>query len=163
MAALTAPNRLAMELSLALGLRIGDVLALKTEQLAKCNQRRITICEQKTGKRRRVQFPLDLYTRALGQAGRCFVFEHRKDWRQHRTRQAVWADLKRVARLYRCDTYAKQPNIAPHSARKAWAVGQYQKSGLKRTQALLNHSGEAVTMLYAMADQLTERKLGLKK
>jgi len=155
LAALTPPNRLALEISLATGLRIGDVLAMRSDQLRTANQRRFTVRQAKTGKNRRIQLPLELYNRALALAGRCYVFEHRLDWRKHRTRQAVWADLKRIARMYRC-----KANVAPHSARKVFAVDQYRKGGLKRTQELLGHSQEAVTVLYAMADELTARKLG---
>jgi site-specific recombinase XerC len=51
-------------------------------------------------------------------------------------------------------------NIAPHSARKVYAVEAYSRSGeLARVQKLLNHESEAVTELYAMADALTSRRL----
>jgi len=154
LAALTAPNRLAVELSAATGLRIGDVLTIRTEALLGASERRLTIREQKTGKRRRLKIPAELYARAVAMAGRVYLFEHRLDWRRPRTRQAVWKDLKRAARLFRCSG-----NIAPHSARKSWAVGEYRRSGdLQRVQRLLQHSSEAVTMVYAMADQLTQRK-----
>jgi site-specific recombinase XerD len=79
------------------------------------------------------------------------------DTRRSRTRQAVWKDLKRVARAFRL-----KANVAPHSARKSFAVKEYQKGGLKRLQGLLCHSDEAVTMLYAFADELTARKLRRK-
>lgn len=46
LAALMPPNRLALEVSLATGLRISDVLNLRTERL----EERMTIRELKTGK-----------------------------------------------------------------------------------------------------------------
>lgn len=145
-------NRLAIETSLATGLRIGDVLQLRTEQLRK---ERFTIKEQKTGKSRRVRLPNDLRDDLLRQAGRFYVFEHRLDQRKHRTRQAVWKDLHRAAVLFRLP---RSLTIAPHTARKIYAVSKYQSSGsLAKVQQLLNHSDEAVTMLYAMADQITAR------
>lgn len=156
LAALMPPNRLALEISLATGLRIGDVLNLRSEGLAGAPERRITVRELKTGKNRRLKLPAELYERALGMAGKVFVFENRLDWRRPRTRQAVFKDLKRSAALFRIGV-----NVAPHSARKVYAVEEYHKSGdLKRVQGLLNHSGEAVTMLYAMADELTVRRQG---
>jgi site-specific recombinase XerD len=89
-------------------------------------------------------------------AGKIFVFEHRLDQHRSRTRQAVWKDLKRIARAFRL-----KPNLAPHSARKVWAVAQYRKNGsLARVQKLMNHSSASVTTLYALADQLTKRKRG---
>lgn len=153
LAALTAENRLAMEISLALGLRIGDVLNLRKNDLLNANDGRITIRELKTGKTRRLRLPIELLQRALSIAGRIYVFEHRIDWRKPRTRQAVFKDLKRIARAFRV-----RPNIAPHSARKVWAVEKYHQAGLKRVQELLGHSSEAVTCIYAMADELTERR-----
>ena len=155
LAALTPPNRLALEISLATGLRIGDVLSMRTEMVLHADQRRLTIRQAKTGKNRRIQLPVELYERALRMGGKLYIFEHRLDWRKHRTRQAVWADLKRIARMYRCAA-----NVAPHSARKVFAVDLYRNKGIKRTQELLGHSQEAVTVLYAMADELTARRLG---
>lgn len=154
LAALTPANRLALELSLETGLRIGDVLNLRSDALKAAKDRRISVRELKTGKLRRVQLPAELYRQALAVAGKLYVFENRLDWRRSRTRQAVFKDLKRVARLFRV-----KENVAPHSARKVWAVEQYRKCGdLKRVQKLLGHSAEAVTMLYAMADQLVARR-----
>ena len=70
LACLTDENRLACEISLATGLRIGDVLALPTGKF----KRRMTIKEQKTGKRRQVTIPAALFERARAQAGRYYVF-----------------------------------------------------------------------------------------
>ena len=51
-------------------------------------------------------------------------------------------------------------HVSPHSCRKVWAVEQYHRTGdLKKVQKLLNHSSEAVTQLYALADVLTERRV----
>jgi len=160
LAALTPPNRLACEVSLATGLRIGDVLSLRTEAL-QGHDGRLTVLEAKTGKRRRIRLPAALLERMLRQAGRVYVWQGRHDWRKHRSRQAVYKDLRRAARLYRVSATI---TLAPHSIRKVWAVGQYRKSGdIARVQSLLQHDREAVTMLYAMADQLTARKVGRRK
>lgn len=156
LAALMPENRLAMEISMETGLRISDVLAIRTDQVRDASDGRFAVRELKTGKRRRVRLPVELQRRALSMAGRLYVFEGRNDWRKPRTRQAVFKDLKRIAGMYR----VHGANIAPHSARKVWAVGQYRRKGLKRVQDLLGHSSEAVTVIYAMADVLTERKLG---
>lgn len=156
LAALMPPNRLALEISLATGLRISDVLTLRTEALRVATERRLTVRELKTGKTRRIRLPIELFDRAMKMAGRCFVFEHRLDWRKHRTRQAVHKDLKRAAALFRVKV-----NVAPHSARKVYAVEAYHRTGdLKRVQKLLNHSSESVTILYALADELTARRKG---
>jgi integrase len=142
-----------LEVSLATGLRLSDVLSLTTQRV----KPRFTIKEQKTGKPKKVYLPADLLDRMLGQAGEIYVFEHRLDKRQHKTRQAVWKDINRSMKLFRIP---KKMVISPHTCRKVYAVEEFKKSGnLSAVKNLLNHSNEAVTALYAMADFLTERKL----
>lgn len=149
LALLTPPNRLACQLALHTGLRIGDVLALKTDQL----RPRLTVKEAKTGKSRRVTIPKKLLADIRDQAGDTWAWPGR-DPTKHRTRQAVWADIKRAQKACRLNS-----NIGPHSLRKTYAVRQYAKSGdLGKVQAALNHSDMAVTMLYAMADHLTQQR-----
>ena len=155
--AMMPENRLALQASMASGLRIGDVLRLRTAKLAK----RMTVREEKTQKSRRVYWPDDLYLRLLKNSGKFFVFPGRLSERKHRTRQAVYKDLTRTAKLYRLDGHRIAEHVSPHTARKIYAVEQLRRSGgnVKRVQALLNHSNEAVTMLYAMADTLTAKRL----
>lgn len=151
LSALTPENRLVCEISLATGLRVSDVLMLTPQKVRK---QRFTIREQKTGKSRLVRLPKDLVTRCLACSGAHYVFENRLNGRKPRTRQAVYKDLKRVASLYGC-----KKNVTPHTARKVYAVDEFQKSGnLKKVQKLLNHSDEAVTILYAMANVIGNRK-----
>lgn len=157
LSALTEPNRLALIVSLTTGLRIDDVLSLKTETVKK---ERFTIKEMKTGKTRKIRLSKELQLRLLMQAGRIYVFEHRYDVKRHRTRQAVFKDLKRACVLFRVSGV----NISPHSARKIYSVEQYKRTcSLKHVQELLNHSNEAVTMLYAMADEMTSKELRAKR
>lgn len=99
--------------------------------------------------------PKDLAERMLKQSGVMYVWQGRLDWRRHRTRQAVQKDLQRTAKALHV-----RGCVAPHSARKAWAVRMYARYGLKRVQALLGHRHEAVTLLYVMADHITARKRG---
>ena len=151
LAALFPVNRLACEISLATGLRINDVLNLKPGQVQKG---RFTVREEKTGKTRTVRLPAELQARALACAGQHYVFEGRLNGRRHRTRQAVFKDLRRVASAFRV-----REHLSPHSLRKIYAVNQYKKYGsLERVKQLLNHDQEAVTLLYAMADVLDRRK-----
>lgn len=154
--ALMPANRLALQVSLCTGLRIGDVLALRTERL----QQRMTIEERKTGKHRRIYLPVGIYEALLRQAGEIFVFPSRLSERRHRTRQAVYKDLRRVSELYRLDGKKIAEHLSPHSARKIYAVSLFRsRADAKKVQQLLQHSSEAVTMLYAMADTLTAAKL----
>lgn len=154
--ALMPPNRLAIETSMVTGLRIGDVLGLRTAQLSQ----RMTVTEAKTHKRRRVYIPAELLDALLRQAGRYFVFPGRLDERQHRSRQAVYKDLRRVAALYRVDGRRIAEHISPHTARKVYAVKAYRAKGsIAKVRELLQHTDEAVTYLYAMADALTVSRL----
>ena len=53
-------------------------------------------------------------------------------------------------------------NVGPHSARKIFAVDLYHRTGdLEAVRKALNHSDQAVSMVYAMADQLTSRDLSV--
>lgn len=111
-------------------------------------------------KRRKITLPVNLWNDLLMQAGKIYVFEGRNDPRKHRTRQAVYKDLKRAATLFR----VKNLQISPHSARKIYAVDKYQRTcRLDKVRELLNHSDEAVTMLYAMADAVTAAKVKGRK
>lgn len=158
LAALMDGNRLACEVSLATGLRIGDVLDLRTRDLPRQGECRMSVRESKTGKTRRVRLPQALLDELRGYAGKVYVFEHRGDYTRHRTRQAVYKDIKRACGLFRV---ANRAQVSPHSLRKIYAVGAMKKYGdLKRVQELLKHDDEAVTQLYALADVLTERRLG---
>lgn len=154
LALLTPPNRLACQLALHTGLRISDVLTLRTEQL----RPRLTIHESKTGKSRRITIPKRLLADIQEQAGEVWAWPGR-DPSKHRTRQAVWADIKRAQRACRLKS-----NIGPHSLRKTYAVRQYAKSrDLGKVQAALNHSDPAVTVLYALADHISGQRKPPKK
>ena len=151
LAALTPENRLACEVSLATGLRINDVLSLKPKKIKKG---RFTVHEEKTGKTKFVRLPVDLQKRCIAASGQHYVFEGRIDGKKHRTRQAVFKDLKRAATLFGCKAH-----ISPHSMRKVYAVEQYAKYGdLKKVKKLHNHNDEAVTMIYALADIIDKKK-----
>lgn len=148
--ALTPVNRLVVRTMLHTGLRVGDVLALRSAQLG----RRFWITEAKTGKRRQVAFPDELLADLRAQAGKIWVFESARDPAKHRTRQAVWKDVKRAAKAFRLPQ-----NVGTHSMRKVYAVRLMGKYGdIKRVQRALQHSSPATTLIYAMADaQLSAR------
>lgn len=152
-AALTPANRLVCQVCVATGLRVGDVVQLRTDQLS----RQFWITEQKTGKRRRVNLTQELLQQLRGQAGEVWVFPGAHDPEKHRTRQAVWRDVKRAARAFRLPQ-----NVGVHSLRKVYAVDQLRKSrgNVAKVQRALNHSDAATTMIYAMAMQLYEAKYG---
>lgn len=150
LAALMPANALVVRVCMKTGLRVSDVLELKTAQL----KPRQTVRERKTGKTRRVVWSAPLYEQMQAQAGRIWVFECRTDYKKHRTRQAVYKDIKHVAAMFqRSGAVSKAQNIGTHSARKYAAVTAYHKGGLPAAQKLLNHSDPAITLLYALADK----------
>lgn len=134
-------NRLVCEVSLHTGLRVSDVLALKTAQLAP----RFWVTESKTGKRKQIGLPAPLIAAIRAQAGDVWAFPGRNPAKA-RTRQAVWADVKRAAALYRIPG-----NIGAHSFRKAYAADIMAAYGdLEKVRRMMNHSSPICTMLYLM-------------
>ena len=151
---LTYGNRIVCRVLLHTGLRISDVLELKTAQL----KPNFWITEKKTGRRRQVGLPEPLLSDVMEQAGPFWAFPGDKPGK-HRTRQAVWKDVKRAAQALRLNV-----NAAPHSLRKVYAVellARYRE--LDRVRRALNHSSAEVTMIYAMADRLLRERGSRKK
>lgn len=142
-------NRLCLQVMLRTGLRISDVLCLRAADI----KRTFWIIEQKTGKRRCVGLPDYLIAQLRRNSrGSIWCFPSPRDKSKHRTRQAVWKDMKRVARALRIDV-----NASPHSARKIYSVYLYEKYGdLEPVKKALNHDNLTTTLLYCMADKLVD-------
>ena len=148
---LTPANRLVMAAVLHTGRRVGDILAIRTEQLG---SNTIWITEQKTGKRSKIQLPDSILKPIRKQAGKLWAFPGRSDETKHRTRQAVWRDLHRAAKALRLEG-----SLGTHSGRKLYAVELMKRwRDLGAVQRDLKHSNPAVTMLYAFAHELTARE-----
>lgn len=155
LAALTAQNALIMRVVLHTGMRLSDVLNLRTEDLKPFGW----YTEGKTKKRRRYGLPADLLEAIKVQAGPVWAFPGFGANGGHKTRQAVWKDVKRASRAFRLPQ-----NVGPHSGRKIYAVQLMQKYGeIDRVRRALNHECDSVTALYAMADVLTERRLAARR
>jgi integrase len=149
---LTPVNRVVMRVALHTGLRISDVLSLKKSDIDKGQQFWIT--ESKTGKRKRIALTADLLRDMQSVCGSFWVFENRTDRAKHRSRQAVWRDVKRAERALRLPQ-----NIGTHSARKVYAVRLMEEYGsIPKVQKALNHDRDSTTMIYAMADTLLRAK-----
>lgn len=138
-------NALAVEVSLETGLRIGDVVALRRDQL---DGQRLRFVASKTGKPgvKRISAQLAKQLRQI--AGSVYIFEHRTDPNKHRTRQAVWRDVKSAAAA--CSIHQ---NAAPHSARKTYAVEVFHAGGLPAARKELQHDSYGTTLLYALSDK----------
>lgn len=154
LAALMPGNRIVMRVCLHTGLRIGDVLALRTAQI----KPRFYITEQKTRKRRVVGLTAELRDAILAQAGEVWAFPGRNPDKP-RTRQAVWKDIKRAARAFRLPQ-----NVGTHSARKVYAVQLLRECGdLERVRRALNHDNVATTLIYVLADLQLQAKAGQRQ
>lgn len=140
------PNALALRVSLETGLRINDVLRLKKTQLDKCT---LVGRAEKTDKSFRKVISRDLAKRLRQIEGDLYFFEGRDSPKKHRTRQAVWKDVKKAAEILEIDG-----NIAPHSARKTYGVELFHDSGIAKAKKELQHNDIQTTMLYCFADYL---------
>ena len=150
LAALMPQNRLIARVCLHTGLRVGDVVSLRTQDIGL----QMMVTEAKTKKRRRVGLTASLLAAIRAQAGPEWAFPGKRPG-THKTRQAVWADVKRAARAFRLPQ-----NVAPHSLRKVYAVELLERYGdIQRVQRALNHSSIETTLIYAMADKLLDAKL----
>lgn len=136
-------NALALRTSLETGWRIGDVLSLSVCDL---NGRTLTCVAQKTDKPDKKVISADLAKRLRQIAANGRIFDGRYG-NKPRTRQTVWKDVKKAAKLLQLDG-----NIAPHSARKTYAVEDFHEHGLAETQKHLQHDRLSTTMLYAFSD-----------
>jgi integrase len=142
-------NRTVCQVMLHTGLRVGDVLTIRKDQLG----RRMTVRESKTNKVKRCGLPDWLADEIRAQAGASeWAFPSPYDPTKHRTRQAVWKDIKRIAKVVRIPV-----NIGTHSMRKVYAVDLMRRYGdIAAVQRALNHDNPTVTILYALADQLAQ-------
>lgn len=152
LSAMKKDNAFALRLSLATGLRISDVLALKPPQAVnRGGTWYIETTAQKTGKPVCAPVSEALARGLTRRRGFAWVFPSPKNSRKHRTRQAVWADVKAA-----CKRLGIAENVTPHSARKIFAVGEFKKRGLQSVQDELQHDRVTTTLLYAFADVLTK-------
>lgn len=150
LAALMPQNQLIVRVMLHTGMRLSDALNLRSEGLSTSGWYK----EAKTGKKRRYGLPKPLYEEIMEQAGPEWAFPGRKPG-THKTRQAVWKDIKRASIAFRLPQ-----NVGAHSMRKVYAVRLLEKYGsLDRVRQNLNHCSSSVTAIYAMADVLLDRKL----
>lgn len=143
-------NALALRLSLATGLRIGDVLSIKWKDL---NANELTKTSAKTGKIGKYILPLAVFNDILslcpyGGKG-AYIFKGRGKTK-HITRQTIYLDMRRASARLKVLEHA-----TPHSARKTFAV-KLRKSGASESeiQAALQHSNKGTTRIYSRSDNL---------
>lgn len=163
-------NSLVLRLMMDCGMRITDALTRKRQEfsgMAEAGASRVLVYqEQKTKKLRTIWIPPDLLHDLLDRPdrGSPWLFPGR-DPSKHRTRQAVWKDLHRTAKLWRVNGEKLHRTIGTHTARKIYAVKLFHEQEelgkfepLEYVRVDMNHKDPAVTYLYALADKISERK-----
>ena len=151
---MTYDNVLAIRVSLETGMRIDDVLSLRRKNI---KGRKLYYTAQKTGKEDKkvisqgllVMLNKNLSTEDENE----YIFKHRLKKGKHRTRQAVWKNVKKA-----CAEIGLERNITPHSARKSYAVELFHDKGLNITQKELQHENANTTLLYAFSEMLINDK-----
>ena len=145
-------NALALEVSLATGMRIGDVLKVRPSDLQSDG---LHFIAEKTGKTGIAPISRRLADKLRKNGNEWWCFPHRDSPRlKHRTRQAVWKDVKRAAEIVRTSGLLDDQNVAPHSGRKTFAVVDKAVHGAAHAQAALQHTSRSTTEIYTEADKL---------
>lgn len=130
------------------GMRIGDVLKIREEDLT---PQGVVFEAEKTGKRGFAALPPEVLRALQRQSRWGWCFPSPKARGKHLTRQAAWQRLKRGAKLARVDL----AGASPHALRKSYAVELLREQGLGAVQRALQHERADVTELYALADWST--------
>lgn len=145
--ALTEKEFLPLTVSLETGLRVGDVVKLRHEDIKGGYLYFIAEKTQKPG-RAKISRALALELRKPNGSEWCFPG---RDPRKHLTRQAVWSRVKRA-----CAAVGIQADgISPHTMRKVFAVECAKNEGAEAAKRALQHSDLQTTELYILSDWTT--------
>lgn len=108
---------------------------------------------KKTGKAGRAPVTQDFIMEYVsGHDGEAYLFPSpQKRKNAPLTRQSVFLHIKAACRKLGIDP----TGIAPHTARKAFAVELFHREGLGKTMHALQHRDAATTLLYALSDDST--------
>lgn len=143
---MSASEWLPVRVSLETGLRVGDVVKIRPDDI---RGNFLHYTAEKTGKEGKVKIKNSLAnTLKFAGLGEVWCFPSPKDREKHLTRQAVWSRVKRAA--YRAGI--DMCGVSPHSLRKVFAVRLYTAEGLKAVQQALQHKYLATTEVYTLSD-----------
>lgn len=133
--------------SLETGLRIGDVVKLRKQNLQADG---LHYKAQKTGKNGVAKVSAELRKELARKRGK-WLFPSPYKAGKHITRQCAWARIKAA-----CKRAGVEPDgVSPHSLRKVFAVELYREKGFKAVQEALQHNNSATTEIYSFADWST--------
>ena len=146
-----ADSWLPFRVMLETGLRVGDVVALRREDIhRRAGEPVIEFRAQKTGKKGTAPISEQLFvTLRRRPAGFLFPGSGKSG---HITRQALWRRVKTFCRDGGIDPAGK----SPHSFRKDFAVDLMHEKGLAAVREALQHESEAVSRVYAYADTVLQ-------
>ena len=141
---------LPFEVALSTGLRIGDVLKIRKEDI---RDGRLYYVAEKTGKSGCVALTSELADKLIKNANKSvWCFPSPKKRGKHLTRQAAWSRLKNVAKKLGSEANVVSDGISPHSYRKTFAVDLFKREGITAVMSALQHSNIQTTELYALSD-----------
>ena len=133
--------------SLETGLRIGDVVKLRKQNLQADG---LHYKAQKTGKNGVAKVSAELRKELSRRRGK-WLFPSPYKAGKHITRQCAWARIKAA-----CKKAGLDPDgVSPHSLRKVFAVELYREKGFRAVQEALQHRNAATTEIYSFADWST--------
>ncbi len=140
-------TRGAFLLSMQTGVRITDALCAEVRDFDKSGF--FHYVAHKTGKAGRAPVTEEfLRDYVKGRKKGEYVFPSKRKKGAHVTRQTVFLHIKAACRRLGIDS----TGIAPHTARKAFAVELFKHEGLGKTMHALQHRDAATTLLYALSD-----------
>ena len=142
--ALTEEQWLPLWVSLETGLRVGDVVKLKSKDLKSDGLHYVA---EKTGKKGIATISQSLRKALRGRDGK-YIFPSYKTPEKHLSRQAVWSRIKRAGERAGLNL----EGVSPHAMRKAFAVELYRKKGFNVVKEALQHTNSATTEIYSFAD-----------
>ncbi len=140
-------NRIIFDIGINNGLRTGDILKLKTNDVR--NTAQLQIREGKTGKKRVIMFNSDLQKEIAE------YIDHRKtqsEWlfpnptnpKEHITTQAVYRLFKRVAKGHK-----DLNGLTAHSMRRTFGYWYYKQThDIATLMTIFNHSSQSITLRY---------------
>ena len=128
------------------GLRVSDAVKLKYSDIDEKGQ--IHYVSTKTGKNG-IAKPSGAVLSLLGRKDAdAYIFRSSKNPSKHIHRSTVFRHIKEACK--KCGMDAE--GIAPHTARKNFAVKDFRENGLGKTMHDLQHSSPATTLFYALSD-----------
>lgn len=133
--------------SLETGLRIGDVVKLRRQNLQADG---LHYKAQKTGKNGVAKVSAALRRELSARRGK-WLFPSPYKAGKHITRQCAWARIKAACKRAGIET----EGVSPHSLRKVFAVELYREKGFRAVQEALQHRNAATTEIYSFADWST--------